>query len=288
MEKIRLLEKIGVGGMSTVWKAQDKLTGKIVAVKVLNREYSNKLSEIEAFKNEEQIMAELNHPNIAAAYDFSKDGDDWYFVMEYVDGYSFAEFLSRKMHVKEIDCLSICESVASALGYAWDEFGLVHCDLKPENILVNQEGIIKVLDLGIAHQFQSTAEYVRGEHIEGTPAYIAPEIVYGDVEPDCRADIYSLGATLYHMATGKMLFTDLESVDTMQAHCDVSKQSPDPRNYRIELSEGFAQLLEAMLVKDRDYRIQTWPDVIEMAREVMKGTIFKPRESSAVSSIRLD
>ena len=290
MESIRLLEKIGIGGMSTVWKAQDKRTGNIVAVKVLNREYSDKLDEIEAFRSEEKLLSNLHHPNIAQAYEFAKDGDNWYFEMEYVDGYSFGEFLRRKMHVKEPDCLLILESVASALNYAWNEFGLVHCDIKPENIMINQDGVVKLLDLGIAHQFQFTkdGEYQRGEHIEGTPAYISPEAVYGDVEPDCRADIYSLGATLYHLATGRMLFTDLGNVETMQAHCDERMQSPDPRNYRVELTEGFAQLLEAMLVKDRDYRIQTWDDVLEMAHEVMRGTKFKPRESGAVSTILLD
>lgn len=290
MEKLRLIEKAGEGGMSTVWKAWDKVNERIVAVKVLRREFADNPDEVLNFRQEEKLMEEISHPGIVHAYEFSRDRDEWYYVMEYVDGYSFGEFLKRKLHVREEDCLLLCESVADALDYAWSKYGLVHCDLKPENIMINQQGVVKLMDLGIAHKFEQKANEEREipEHVTGTPAYISPEMVYGDVQPDCRSDIYSLGATLYHLATGRMLFNQMDAVDTMKAHCDDKMQSPDPRNYRIELSEGFAQLLEAMLVKNRDWRIQNWKDVIEMCREVERGTKFKPRDTRWASSVRLD
>jgi serine/threonine-protein kinase len=290
MEKLRLLQKIGEGGMSTVWKAWDKVNNRTVAVKVLKPDFAKRADEVRNFRTEERIMEEMKHPGIVQAYEFAKDHDEWYYVMEYVDGYSFGEFLRQKMHVREVDCLLLCESVASALDYAWNEHGLVHCDLKPENLMINQEGVIKVMDLGIAHQFEFRADGEREvpEHVTGTPAYISPELVYGDLEPDCRSDIYSMGATLYHLATGRMLFNNMDPVETMRAHCDEHMQSPDPRNFRMELSEGFAQLLEAMLVKNREGRIQTWPDVIEMCRDVEAGIRFKPRNSPDASSIKLD
>ena len=107
------------------------------------------------------------------------------------------------------------------------------------------------------------------------------------MELDCRTDIYSLGATLYHLATGRVLFPKLDSDDTMRAHCDERVQARDPRFYREELGEGFVQLLEAMLVKDRDARVQSWQDVYAMSKEVEAGTAFKPRVSVCPSSLGL-
>ena len=286
---IKLISKIADGGMSTVWKALDTLNDRTVAVKILNREFASNGAEVRHFRAEERLMEEIHHPGIVQGYDFDNADGSWYYVMEYVDGYSFAELLKRKQHVKEADCLLICESVAAALDYAWNDHGIVHCDIKPENIMINTEGTIKLLDLGVSHQF----EFKEGrqdvpDHVYGTPAYISPEQVYGDVEPDCRADIYSLAATVYHLATGRVLFPGLETEAMMRAHCTETSQAFDPRSYRPRLSEGFAQLLEAMLVKNRDYRVASWKDVFEMCREVENGSSFRPRDATdAKSSLQL-
>ena len=286
---LKLIEKVGVGGMSTVWKAWDIPNQRLVAVKILNNEFAHDAAEIRQFRTEERIMEELHHPGIVEAYDFNNGNGHWYFIMEFVDGYTFADLLHRKQHVRESDCLLICESVASALDYAWNNHGIVHCDIKPENIMINTDGIIKLMDLGISHRF----EYKEGpqdapEHVLGTPAYISPEQVYGDVELDCRSDIYSLAATLYHLATGRLLFPGLDNDSMMRCHCDEAMQARDPRSFRPELSEGFCQLLESMLVKNRDYRASSWADVFAMCREVENGVSFKPRNTAdASSSIKL-
>ena len=287
---LKLIEKIGDGGMSTVWKAWDITRQRVVAVKILNKEFASDGAEVRQFRDEERFMEEIHHPGIVQAFDFDNGNGNWYYVMEYVDGYTFAEFLRRKLHVKEVDCLLICESVASALDFAWNDHGVVHCDIKPENIMINTDGVIKLMDLGISHRF----EFKDGpqdvpDHILGTPAYISPEQVYGDVELDCRSDIYSLAATLYHLATGRILFPGLDNDNMMRAHCNESTQAHDPRAYRPELSEGFCQLLESMLVKNRDYRVASWRDVFTMCREIEAGTKFKPRDTTdANSSIKLN
>jgi len=287
---LKLVEKIGDGGMSTVWKAWDIANQRLVAVKVLNREFAHDGAEIRQFRAEERIMEEIHHPGIVEAYDFDNGNGNWYFIMEYVDGYTFGDLLRRKQHVRESDCLLICESVAAALDYAWNNHGIVHCDIKPENIMINTEGVIKLLDLGISHRFEfGEAPRVVPEHVLGTPAYISPEQVYGDVELDCRSDIYSLAATLFHLATGRILFPGLDNDNMMRAHCDEATQARDPRAYRPELSEGFCQLLESMLVKNRDFRVASWKDVFEMCREIESGTVFKPRDTTdANSSIKLN
>lgn len=285
---LKLIEKIGDGGMATVWKAWDIAHQRVVAVKILNREFANDGAEVRQFRAEERIMEEIHHPGIVQAYDFNNGNGNWYYLMEYVDGYTFAALLARKQHVRESDCLLICQSIASALDYAWNEHGIVHCDLKPENIMINTDGVIKLTDLGISRQF----EFKEGpqdvpDHVLGTPAYISPEQVYGDVELDCRSDIYSLAATLYHLATGRILFSGRDNEGMMRAHCDETVQARDPRAYRPELSEGFCQLLESMLVKDRDNRVASWSDVYAMCQEIEEGSAFKPRESASPSSIRL-
>ena len=282
---LKLIEKVGDGGMAEVWKAWDIPNQRLVAVKILDRKLSGNGGEVRQFRTEARMMEEIRHPGIVQAYDFGNGNGNWYFVMEFVDGYNFADLLRRKQHVGEADCLLICESVAVALDYAWNEHGVVHCDVKPENLMVNADGVVKITDLGISHRFCFREGLQQAaEHVLGTPAYISPEQVYGDVEPDCRADIYSLGATLYHLATGRVLFPGLDADATMRAQCDEGSRAKDPRTYRPELSEGFCQVLEAMLVKNRDYRIASWKDVYQMCRDVEGGVRFKPRDDSAAKS----
>ena len=288
---LKLIEKIGEGGMSTVWKAWDITTQRLVAVKILKPEFAEDGGEVRAFREEERVMEEITNPGVVKAYGFNCANGNWYFTMEYVDGYTFSALLKRKQHVREEDCLLICESVASALDFAWNEHGIIHCDIKPENIMINSDGIVKLTDLGISHRFDLDEATGDGKDVSdqvyGTPGYISPEQVYGDVELDCRADIYSLGATLYHLATGRLLFPGLDNDAMMLAHCNDEKQAVDPRRYRPELSAGFAQLLEAMLVKDRNGRLPSWKEVFKMSQQIEQGKIFPPRNTIGVSSIAL-
>ena len=287
---IRLINKIDEGGMSSIWKAMDLNRNEIVAVKILNKEFTANEQDLEQFKAEQKTMAEIDHPGIGKSYELRKTDSFWYYVMEYVDGYNFGALLQRKQHLIEVDCLLICQSVALALDYAWNNHGIVHCDIKPDNIMVNSDGEIKLTDLGLCYTYRFLKDGRQDipDHVMGTPSYISPEQVYGDVELDCRADIYSLGATLYHLATGRMLFPKMTSDEMMKAHCDELSQSKDPRDYRPDLTEGFCQMLEAMLVKDRNGRVPSWSDVYAMSRDVERGIKFKPRLTGFISSMKLD
>ena len=287
---IRLMNKLGEGGMSCVWKAMDLKRNEVVAVKILNRDLISSKADLEQFKAEEKTMEEIDHPGIVKSYEIRNTYGLWYYIMEYVDGYNFGALLARKQHLKEVDCLLICESVATALDYAWNNHGVVHCDIKPDNIMINTDGIVKLTDLGLCYTFKYLKDGRKDaeDHVLGTPAYISPEQVFGDVEPDCRADIYSLAASLYHLSTGRVLFPGMGNEEMMRAQCSETAQAKDPRRYRPELTEGFCQMLEAMLVKDRDYRVAAWSDVFEMCRLVEKGVSFKPRATPGVSSLKLD
>ena len=286
---LTLIEKIGAGGMSTVWKALDRTNNRYVAVKILNDNLSTRGEEVRALKLEERRMEEIKHPGIVQAYWFDNVDGHWYFVMEYIDGYTFSDYLVRRHRLPESDCLLIAQSVASALSYAWNDHGIVHCDLKPENLMINSDGMIKILDLGVSYRFQFKDEGQQelATHITGTPAYIAPEQVLANVELDCRTDIYSLGATLYHLSTGRTLFPGYDNDASMRAHCNETVQAKDPRLYRPELSKGFAQMLEAMLVKNRNGRISSWSEVYSIAQAVERGAVFPPRETEGASSLLL-
>jgi len=285
---LQLVSKLGEGGTSSVWKANDLMRGMVVAVKILNREFTANEEDIELFREEARTMNRIDHPGIVRSYELNCHEGVWYFTMEYVDGYNFGQLLARKQHLVESDCLLICESIALALDYAWNDFGVVHCDIKPDNIMINTDGVVKLTDLGLCHTFQYLADGMQDvpDHVMGTPAYISPEQVFGDMEPDCRTDIYSLAASLYHLSTGRMLFPGLGNEEMMRSHCDDSCQAKDPRIYRPELSEGFCQMLEAMLVKNREYRIPSWSAVYEMCVAIERGVAFKPRKGTA-SSIQL-
>lgn len=290
LPNIRIIEKVGIGGMSTVWKALDEVRNEIVAVKILNSELTANKEDLTLFKAEERAMEQINHQGIVKSYQLCNFKDIWYYIMEYVDGYNFGSLLSRKQHLQETDCLLICESVATALDYAWNRHGVVHCDIKPENIMINTDGVVKLTDLGLCHTFMYRKDGRQDvpEHVMGTPAYISPEQVYGDLEPDCRADIYSLAASLYHLSTGRVLFPGLDSEEMMRAHCGQDCQGKDPRLYRPSISEGFCQLLEAMLVKDRDLRIPTWSDVLKLCLDIEQGLSFRPRTTDGISSLKLE
>ena len=285
---LKLIEKIGDGGMSTVWKAWDISRQQIVAVKILNKECSGG-EDVRAFREEERIMEEIEHPGIVRAFDFDCGNGNWYLIMEYVDGYNFGDLLKRKQHVIEYDCLLICQSVAAALDYAWNDHGIIHCDIKPENIMVNSDGVVKLTDLGISRKFQflEHPESVVSDHVTGTPAYISPEQVFGDVELDCRTDIYSLGAALYHLATGRLLFPGADNDAILREHVDAASQAPDPRMFAPDLPDGFARMLEKMTVKDRELRYQDWEAVLEDSRLVQSGGVPPPPPPGAVSSVHL-
>ncbi len=285
-----ILSLLGVGGMSHVWKAYDRARAQVVALKVLDSRLASNPEDIKLFMTEEKVMEEISHPGIVKSYAFKMYKDTFFYIMEYVDGYTFSALLERKQHLGEEDCLLICESLAIALDYAWNDHGVVHCDIKPENIMINTTGEVKLTDLGLCRTFQFLTDGAQDipDHVLGTPAYISPEQVYGDLELDCRADIYSLGATIYHLATGRILFPGFSYEEMLRAHCSESMQGKDPRVYSPTLSEGFCSLLEAMLMKNRDERIASWKDVLSLCLDIERGVRFKPRQTQGVSSIRLE
>lgn len=285
---LRFDEIIGRGGMSVVWRAWHKELKRWIAVKVLDPNFATTGAEVRQFMMEVRTMTDLHHRGIVQGYGADCADGRYYFLMEYVDGYTFDSLLTRKRRISPTDALIICESVADAMKYAWDTAGITHCDIKPGNIMVAQDGTIKVMDLGLCQSTAVLRPEGESEEVVGTPAYISPEQIYGDVPLDCRADIYCLGATLYHLVTGRILFPLPSNDDILRAHVDSDQRAPDPRRFNPAVSESFVRLLAGMLAKDREERYQTWGDVLTAAQIVDAGGALPPLPKAYATSVAID
>lgn len=289
---VRFEHLIGMGGMSEVWLGYHGGLNKDVAIKVMFKEAATSGEEIRQFMQECRVMESISHPGIVHSYEADCRDGRYYFIMDYVDGYTFATILVRQNQITETDALVVLDSVSEALGYAWREHGVIHCDIKPDNIMVGSDGIVKILDLGLCSvmgvnsESLSTSDGAR-ETITGTPAYMSPEQIYGDKNLDVRSDIYCLGATLYHLLTGRVLFPDLSNDDTLRAHVDPDVSAPDPRSLNPDVSEGVAVILSKMCAKETDGRYGSWEDVLEDSRILQSGGMPDPLPDGVPSSVRI-
>lgn len=198
----KVLGKLGAGAMATVFKAKQLSLDRVVAIKVLPRKFTANPQFIERFYAEGRAAAQLNHPNIVQAYDVGKAGDYHYFVMEFVDGTTVYDEIVKNKRFAEKDAIDIVIQMAEALQHAHNK-GLIHRDVKPKNIMLTKNGVAKLADMGLARAIsdREAAEAEQGKAF-GTPYYISPEQIRGELNIGPQADIYSLGATLYHMVTG--------------------------------------------------------------------------------------
>lgn len=263
-----LIEKIGEGGMGMVWKARQLSLDRLVAIKLLPERLSHDVENIRQIMHEARTAARLKHPGIVQVYDANEQEGVCFFVMEYVSGYSVGQWLARKQVLTEKDALTVAECVAVALDYAWRAAGLIHCDIKPDNVMVDHDGTIKVSDLGLSITRDAHGGAGNGD-IMGTPGYMSPEQVAGEVTLDCRTDIYALGCMLYHMVTGRRPFQEFPDRQAMECHLD--RQVPDPRELNPAVSAGTCALLERMLAKNRDFRIADWKAFLADLHRVQKG-----------------
>lgn len=285
LPNLELINLLGKGGMSTVWRARQLSLDRYVAVKILAQDFCSSQEDIDRFLQEARACARLHHSGIVRVYDANYSDGIYYIVMELIDGYTMGEWLRRKAQLPVEDALIILESVAYALDYAWRSFRIVHCDIKPDNIMIDADGTIKITDLGLSRSILAMHPDVEDEVI-GTPAYISPEQAYGEKELDCRSDIYSLGATIYHLLTGRVLFDGQTVTAMMESHVG-DPQAPDPREFAPHIQEGLIFLLERMLAKRRENRYPDWEDLLRDIARIYEGRrpprLLMPKPGSSMS-----
>src|ERR1051325_7361656 len=271
----RLMEKVGKGAMATVYKAKQESLDRIVAIKVLPKKMNDNAEFVERFYKEGRAAARLSHNNIVQAYDvgYSPEGFH-YFVMEFIEGKTLYDVMQpppvgEGRAFTEAEALDIMIQMADALAHAHDR-GLIHRDVKPKNILLTPRGVAKLTDLGLARTTddKEAAESEAGKAY-GTPYYISPEQIRGEVDIDFRADIYSLGATLYHMVTGRPPFDGETPSAVMHKHL---KQQLVPADHvNTALSAGIAEIIEVAMAKNRDERYISTEDMLADLRAVSEG-----------------
>ena len=228
LEKYRLLEEVGHGGMAVVYRGVDTALDREVAVKVLHPHLANQPESKQRFHREAQAVAKLHHDNILEIYDYSgMDSGRSYIVTEFIHGQTLKEFLRhRPISHPEIAVMIVLE-VSEALNHA-HSFGVIHRDIKPENIMIREDGRVKLTDFGIAHIVDVHGLTVTGQLL-GSPAYMCPELVEG--RPlDFRSDLFSLGTLLYQLATGKLPFSGKNAHEILKRIVEGKFQAPEVAN----------------------------------------------------------
>jgi len=265
----KILGKLGAGAMAVVYKAQQLSLDRTVAIKVLPKRLSENPEYVERFYREGQAAAKLNHNNIVQAFDVGEAGGYHYFVMEYVEGKTLHDDISAGKIFTEEEALDIIIQVAHALAHAHAR-GLIHRDVKPKNIMIDSGGVIKLADMGLARA-TTDVEAARTEagKAYGTPYYIAPEQIRGKIDIDGRADIYGLGATFYHLVTGRVPYMADDPEEVMRKH--LRDQLIPPDHINTALSAGVSEVIEVMMAKQKEDRYNNADELLTDLEAVRDG-----------------
>jgi serine/threonine-protein kinase len=288
--KFKLIKKLGEGGMGAVYLAEDTFAFRNVALKLLHRKFSGNRDFLARFRREAQAMARLNHANIVAAFDVAEENGYHYYVMEYCEGEPLDKRVKRERCLPVNEAIDIAIQVARGLEYAHGR-NTIHRDIKPGNIFIGSDGTAKILDLGLSKNLAEvdTSFNTQAGITVGTPHYISPEQARGDADIDGRTDIYSLGATLYHLTTGRTPFEGPTSVVIMSKH--LSEQIDNPADINPEISDGLVHVITKMMAKNPDDRHLNCTEVLEDLERVKTGlapssAVLDPVRSSVKPRVR--
>lgn len=239
--RYKIISKIGVGGMADVFKGEDTLLGRPVAVKILHSNFAGDDDFVARFKREAQAAGKLSHPNIVSMYDVGFDQGYHYIVMEYIEGETLKEYITRHERISIDNAVKFTIAIAEGLEHA-HAMGIVHCDIKPHNVLITKQGRIKVTDFGIARAMNAGTTMMYTNSIMGSAHYLSPEQASGK-PVNGSTDIYSLGAVLYEMLTGRVPYEGETPISVALKH--VRERLIPPTRY----NPSIPTLLEAAVIK---------------------------------------
>lgn len=270
----KIIAKIGQGAMGSIYQAQQLSMDRIVAIKILPPKLAQNKRVVERFFREARAVAKLSHPNIIQGIDVGESNGLHYFAMEYIDGPTLKEIIRQSGPFEEKKALEIIIQIAHALDHAHKN-NLIHRDIKPGNIMLNKNNIAKLCDLGLARLMAFSSETTPEKRVVlGTPAYISPEQARAEPDVDIRSDIYSLGATFYHLIVGKVPFPAESAAQSIAQHLN---QDPiPPREKSPQISNRTNTIILRMMAKKKEERFQTPAELIthlEQALELLKQEI---------------
>lgn len=272
-DRYEVLEKIGTGGMSDVYKAKDHKLNRFVAVKVLKQEFSENENFVSKFRIEAQAAAGLMHPNIVNVYDVGEENGIYYIVMELVEGITLKKYIEKKARLSYKEAVSIAIQVSMGIEAAHNNH-IIHRDIKPQNIIISRDGKVKVTDFGIA---KAATSNTITSNVMGSVHYTSPEQARGGYS-DEKSDIYSLGITMFEMLTGRVPFNGETTVAIAIKH--IQEELPSPREFISEIPVGVEAIVVKCCQKSPDRRYQNMAEVIHD----LKQSLINPDENFVLPS----
>lgn len=254
-DRYEILDKIGTGGMSDVFKAKDHILGREVAIKVLKQEFAEDMNFVTKFRTEAQSAAGLEHPNIVNIYDVGSENGEYYIVMEYVEGITLKTYIEKKGQLNFKEAISIAIQVGRGIEAAHNK-GIIHRDIKPQNIIISTEGKVKVTDFGIARATSSNTIHA---DVMGSVHYVSPEQARNGFV-DFKSDIYSLGIVMYEMVTGRVPFDGDSTVNIALKH--LQEEMVTPSAYAPELPISIEKIILKATMKSPDRRYASMEDLL--------------------------
>lgn len=254
-DRYEMLEKIGTGGMSDVYKAKDQKLNRFVAVKILKQEFSENKNFVSKFRVEAQAAAGLMHPNIVNVYDVGEEGGIHYIVMELVEGITLKKYIEKKVRLTTKEAISIAIQVAMGIEAAHNNH-IIHRDIKPQNIIISKEGKVKVTDFGIA---KAASSNTITSNVMGSVHYTSPEQARGGFS-DEKSDIYSMGITMFEMLTGRVPYNGDTTVSIAIRH--IQDPMPSMREFVPEIPLSVENIVMKCTQKSPDRRYQGMSEMI--------------------------
>ena len=268
-QRYELVAQQGSGGMSVIYKALDRMLGRMVAIKIL-RPNLTKGPEgpafLEKFQQEARSVAMMSHPNIVTTHDVGSDGSTHYIVMEMIEGNDLKKLIKARGDLPFDKALDYAIQICAGLGFA-HRAQLVHADVKPQNILINKEGVLKVTDFGIAQAYTDTMPQTRSDVVWGSPHYFAPEQARGE-KPSPASDVYSIGIVMFEMFTGRLPYVGSSQRDLALAH--IKGEIPRAKDYNAELPDDLSNVIAKVMSKrpnDRYKHADQLGHILQQVRE---------------------
>jgi eukaryotic-like serine/threonine-protein kinase len=260
LDDLRIEASLGRGSMGHVYLATQVSLDRRVAVKILSMRGGATPVALAHFQQEVRTLAKLTHPNLVTAFAAGECRGAWYLAMSYVRGETIAARIARQGWLPEQEALIVTLCVARALRYAWDRHAILHRDIKPANVMVDEDGEIRLMDLGLATSLIEQGRETREGSLVGTPHYMSPEQARGAADLDFRTDMYALGATLFHMATGAPPYAGKSVKEIIRKQMEAPVPSLRERN--PSLTDATQRLVEWMMAKDPARRPVSWDHLV--------------------------
>ena len=284
-KRYKIEKVIGVGGMAIVFKAEDILMNRTVAIKMLKNDVAGDTEALRRFINESKAVAMLSHENIVNIYDVSVKGNTKYIVMEYIEGITLKAFLKHKGgSLSWRETLNISEQILRALEHAHSK-GVIHRDIKPQNIMLLKNGLIKVADFGIA-KLPDTDSFTVTDQAIGTVNYISPEQAMNKEPIDERSDLYSVGVLMYELSCGELPFTGDTPVAVAYKHVNETPRSP--REIKPEMPQGLEQIIMRAMEKSPEMRYQSAKQMLTHISALRKNPGIKFRSAAELEAMKAD